>query len=179
MPPRPLWRGGAGGRVDAGGAIPDLSYRGGPYPTNRGTGQGDVDAPSGASPGQGGIARETLRSLHEQLGEAGVDPRHLLAREPLLQERGGGEAEFGQALHVAALQLGADARQLVGLHREAAGHFDARAVVKQMKRGSRWHEKREQYLKEDGDDSMSDDDICERWKKTGRVASARGTLLHA
>ena len=70
-------------------------------------------------------------------------------------------------------------RSVTGLvHSYAASHFDARAVVKQMKRGRRWHEKRNQYLKEDGDDSMSDSDICEMWKKNGRVASARGTLLH-
>lgn len=64
------------------------------------------------------------------------------------------------------------------VHMYAASEFDAPAVVKQMKAGRRWPEKRLEYLKEDSDASMSDNDICERWAKNGRAASARGTLLH-
>ncbi len=71
-------------------------------------------------------------------------------------------------------------RSVTGLvHSYAASHFDPQAVVKQMKRGRRWPEKRDQYMKEDADDeSLSDDAICELWSKNGRIASARGTLLH-
>ena len=49
------------------------------------------------------------------------------------------------------------------VHSYAASHFDPQAVVKLMKRGRNWPEKREHYLKEDADESMSDDDICELW----------------
>ncbi len=70
-------------------------------------------------------------------------------------------------------------RSVTGLvHGYCASHFDPQHVVKQMKRGRRWPEKREQYLKEDADESMSDGDICEMWNRNGRVASSRGTLLH-
>ena len=70
-------------------------------------------------------------------------------------------------------------RSVTGLvHMYAASEFDAPAVVKQMKNGKRWPEKRLEYLKDDSDASMSDDDICDKWAKNGRAASARGTLLH-
>ena len=70
-------------------------------------------------------------------------------------------------------------RSVTGLvHGYCASHFDPQHVVKQMKRGRRWPEKREQYLKEDANESMSDGDICEMWNRNGRVASSRGTLLY-
>ena len=70
-------------------------------------------------------------------------------------------------------------RSVTGLvHMYESSEFRPHEVVMQMKRGKRWPDKRLEYLKDDCDESMSDDDICERWSKNGKAASARGTLLH-
>ena len=50
-------------------------------------------------------------------------------------------------------------------------------AVRAMKNGSRWQEKREEYLTDAGQE-MGDDEIVQLWKLRGEVASARGTLLH-
>ena len=46
-----------------------------------------------------------------------------------------------------------------------------------MKAGKNWEEKRHAFLTADGDE-MDDSEIVELWEKKGKVASARGTLLH-
>ena len=46
-----------------------------------------------------------------------------------------------------------------------------------MKNSGRWEERRLEFLHADGTE-MSSDEIAQRWEKQGRVASARGTLLH-
>ena len=69
-------------------------------------------------------------------------------------------------------------RSITGLiHTYEGQDFDPHMAVRAMKNGSRWHEKREDYLTDDGEE-MGDDEIVQLWKRRGNVASARGTLLH-
>ena len=70
------------------------------------------------------------------------------------------------------------ARSTTGLvHAYGGRDFDPHMAVRAMKVGSRWAEKREEYLTDDGQE-MGDDEIVHVWKHRGKVASARGTLLH-
>ena len=69
-------------------------------------------------------------------------------------------------------------RSVTGLvHTYEGQDFDPHAAVGAMKNGSRWHEKREDYLTADGEE-MGDDQFVDLWLRRGSVASARGTLLH-
>jgi hypothetical protein len=69
-------------------------------------------------------------------------------------------------------------RSVTGLvHTYEGQDFDPYVAVRAMKNGSRWHEKREDYLTDDGQE-MGDDEIVQLWSRRGNVASARGTLLH-
>ena len=69
-------------------------------------------------------------------------------------------------------------RSVTGLvHTYGGRDFDPHMAVRAMKKGSRWHDKREEYLTDDGQE-MGDDEIVQLWKHRGKVASARGTLLH-
>lgn len=69
-------------------------------------------------------------------------------------------------------------RSVTGLvHTYEGQAFDPHVAVRAMKNGSRWHEKREDYLTDDGE-AMGDDEIVQLWKRRGNVASAGGTLLH-
>ena len=69
-------------------------------------------------------------------------------------------------------------RSVTGLvHAYEGQDFDPHVAVRAMRNGSRWHEKRENYLTDDGDE-MGDEEIVQLWKRRGNVASARGTLLH-
>ena len=69
-------------------------------------------------------------------------------------------------------------RSVTGLvHTYEGQDFDPHLAVRAMKNGKLWHEKREDYLTDYGDE-MGADQIVQLWKRRGNIASARGTLLH-
>ena len=69
-------------------------------------------------------------------------------------------------------------RSVTGLfHAYQASHFDPMVAIEAMKRGKNWAVKMQEFVNEAGD-CMSDDEICNLWQLRGRIASARGTLLH-
>ena len=55
--------------------------------------------------------------------------------------------------------------------------FDPITAVATMKAGARWEERRDQIVNSDGSE-MTNDEIIEMWRRKGRIASSRGTLLH-
>jgi hypothetical protein len=63
---------------------------------------------------------------------------------------------------------------VVGKYHEA---FDADVAVGMMRNGSKWSEKRELYLHEDGREMM-DEEIKLQWSRNGQVQSGRGSLMH-
>ena len=68
-------------------------------------------------------------------------------------------------------------RSVTGLVHTYCSNFDARVAVQSMKKGANWDEKKEHFVTDAGE-YMSDDEIVSLWNFNGRVASARGTLLH-
>ena len=68
-------------------------------------------------------------------------------------------------------------RSVTGLVHAYASHFDPHAAVHAMKGSAKWLEKREAFLTDSGRE-LEDDEIVDLWAHRGRVASARGTLLH-
>ena len=64
------------------------------------------------------------------------------------------------------------------VHAYAGSHFDPAAVIALMRNGRKWEEEKQyEYIPDDGT-PMTDEQIVDRWHFDGRVASARGTLLH-
>jgi hypothetical protein len=56
--------------------------------------------------------------------------------------------------------------------------FDADAVIPKMRANTRtWPTKRLEFIKEDGTE-MNDEEIKNKWRINGNVASSRGTLMH-
>ena len=68
-------------------------------------------------------------------------------------------------------------RSVTGLVHTYGWEFDPHAAVQAMKNGARWPEKRASFMT-DSDTEMSDGEIVDFWKRSGQIASARGTLLH-
>ena len=69
-------------------------------------------------------------------------------------------------------------RSVTGLvHSYCTGAFRPAEAVASMKASGRWEERRLDFLHADGTE-MNSDEIAQRWERQGRVASARGTLLH-
>lgn len=68
-------------------------------------------------------------------------------------------------------------RSVTGLVHSYASDFDPSATVRTMKSSARWPEKREAFLTDAGEE-MAYPEIVELWERCGRIASARGTLLH-
>ena len=69
-------------------------------------------------------------------------------------------------------------RSVTGLvHAYEASHFEPMVAIEAMKRGKNWPVKMEEFFNEEGN-CMSDEEICNLWQFRGRIASARGTLLH-
>ena len=69
-------------------------------------------------------------------------------------------------------------RSVTGLiHSYCSSSFDPLDAAATMKKGRNWDEKRQEYLNPDGHE-MEDVEIAELWEKKGKVASAKGTLLH-
>jgi hypothetical protein len=67
-------------------------------------------------------------------------------------------------------------RSVTGLVHAYASEFDPYAAVRAMKNSARWPEKVLEFTTEAGE--MQDSEIVELWARRGRIASARGTLLH-
>ena len=68
-------------------------------------------------------------------------------------------------------------RSVTGLVHAYASRFDPGRAVRAMKSSARWPEKREGFLNEAGEE-LEDAEIVALWEQRGRIASARGTLLH-
>ena len=68
-------------------------------------------------------------------------------------------------------------RSVTGLVHTYGWEFDPHAAVQAMKNGARWPEKRASFMTDSGTE-MSDGEIVQMWKRSGQIASARGTLLH-
>ena len=68
-------------------------------------------------------------------------------------------------------------RSVTGLVHAYNSEFDPYAAVRAMKNSTRWPEKREAFLNDVGKE-LEDSEIVELWARRGRIASARGTLLH-
>ena len=67
-------------------------------------------------------------------------------------------------------------RSVTGLLHRYASDFDPRAALMAMKNGKDWEMKRAE-LEGQGLD-VSDEAFIQRWSQCGKIASARGTLLH-
>ena len=104
-------------------------------------------------------------------------PLRLKQQNPMPREA---RIEFDEGTHTYWIDGDKKApRSVTGLvHSYEAKGFDPTEVVAAMKGGKRWQEKRVAYLKDGGEDSMSEGEITQRWRANGAVASARGTLLH-
>jgi len=68
-------------------------------------------------------------------------------------------------------------RSVTSLVHQFEEPFDADAIIKKMRKGSRWHLKLKDYTKPNGE-VMDDDEIKAKWEKNRNVASSRGTLMH-
>lgn len=68
-------------------------------------------------------------------------------------------------------------RSVTGLVHAYASCFDPGTAVRTMKSSARWPQKREGFLNEAGEE-LDDAEIVALWEQRGRIASARGTLLH-
>ena len=85
---------------------------------------------------------------------------------------------FYEASHTYTVDAIPAPRSVTGLvHAYQASNFDPMLAIEAMKRGKNWPVKMEEFIGEDGS-CMSDEEICNVWQHRGRVASARGTLLH-
>ena len=104
-------------------------------------------------------------------------PLWLKRENPMPREA---RIEFEESNHAYTIDGGKKApRSVTGLvHSYKAKGFDPKEVVVAMKGGKRWSEKRVDYMKASGEESMSEDEITNKWKSNGAIASARGTLLH-
>ena len=67
-------------------------------------------------------------------------------------------------------------RSVTALVHDYGSEFAPAVAIAAMKAGARWEEKKAEFVI-DGRE-MSDAEIIEAWRRKGRVASARGTLLH-
>ena len=100
----------------------------------------------------------------------------LSARHPMARED---RIVFHEESHTYTIDKSIDApRSVTGLvHFYQSGHFDPTVAIEAMKNGKNWETKMEEFINEDGV-CMSDEEICQLWQRRGRIASARGTLLH-
>jgi len=97
----------------------------------------------------------------------------LAALNPLpLEDR----IHFDEASHTYTFDGELVARSVTGLLHQYASDFDPQAALAAMKASRQWEDKRAE-LEAQGL-GVSDDEIKDRWSHSGRVASARGTLLH-
>ena len=100
----------------------------------------------------------------------------LQAKNTLGQREG--RIVFFEADHVYEVDGVQAPRSVTGLvHSYCPSRFDPLKAVAAMKSSKGWQEKREGFLKPDGHE-MTDTEIAGQWENKGRVASARGTLLH-
>jgi hypothetical protein len=97
----------------------------------------------------------------------------LAALHPLpLEDR----IHFDEASHTYTFDSKLVPRSVTGLLHQFASDFNPQAALAAMKASHRWEDKRAE-LEAQGL-GVSDAEILTRWNFTGRVASARGTLLH-
>ena len=83
---------------------------------------------------------------------------------------------FDEATHTYTFMGERVPRSVTGVLHGYASTFDPHAALLQMRNGRDWETKRAE-LEAQGL-GVSDDDFLQRWSHSGRVASARGTLLH-
>ena len=99
----------------------------------------------------------------------------LSAKNPMAREK---RIVFYEDSHTYTVDGIKAPRSVTGLvHAYEASNFQPLVAIEAMKRGKNWPVKMEEFINEDGD-CMSDEEICNLWQLRGRIASARGTLLH-
>ena len=114
-----------------------------------------------------------LASFHLPRFDQRIDT--LQRRNPLPREA---RIRFDEAEHTYTIDGHVLApRSVTGLVHAYASHFDPYKAIGCMRSGRRWGERQLEFMKDDGE-LMTDGEIVELWAARGRVASARGTLLH-
>ena len=106
----------------------------------------------------------------------GASDKHdiLKGQHPLLRDR---RIVFHEEKHEYFVDNVKVPRSVTGLVHTYGWEFDPHAAIQAMKNGARWPEKRASFMT-DSDTEMSDGEIVDFWKRSGQIASARGTLLH-
>ena len=124
----------------------------------------------------------------DELGDWRQPDEQFLANFQLAPSRGKGKLaalnplpledriHFEEASHTYTFDGAVVPRSVTGLLHQFASHFDPQAALAAMKASHRWEDKKAE-LEAQGL-GTSDDQILHRWSLSGRVASARGTLLH-
>ena len=114
-----------------------------------------------------------LASFHLPRFDQRIDA--LQQRNPLPRES---RIVFCEAEHTYTIDGTVRApRSVTGLAHAYASHFDPSAAIECMRAGRNWEHRQLEFLKSDGD-AMTDAEIIELWTARGKIASARGTLLH-
>ena len=99
----------------------------------------------------------------------------LSTRNPMAREH---RIVFYEDSHTYTVDSVEAPRSVTGLvHEYQASHFDPSAAIAAMRNGKNWPTRKDEFVNADGA-CMSDEEIRELWQLRGRVASARGTLLH-
>ena len=99
----------------------------------------------------------------------------LQRRNPLPRET---RIVFDEAQHVYTIDGTTKApRSVTGLVHAYASEFDPYAACACMRAGKNWDERQLEFRKGNGD-IMTDTEIVEVWSARGKLASARGTLVH-
>ena len=99
-----------------------------------------------------------------------LSDKHPMAREDRIV--------FYEASHTYTVDAIKAPRSVTGLvHEYQASHFDPAVAIEAMRNGKNWATKKDEFVNADGG-CMSDDEITALWERRGRIASARGTLLH-
>ena len=106
----------------------------------------------------------------------GASDKHdiLKGQHPLLRDR---RIVFHEEKHEYFVDNVKVPRSVTGLVHTYGWEFDPHAAIQAMKNGARWPEKRASFMTDSGTE-MSDGEIVQMWKRSGQIASARGTLLH-
>jgi hypothetical protein len=114
-----------------------------------------------------------LASFHLPRFDQRVDV--LKARHPLPRE---GRISFREDVHEYTVDgVVKVPRSVTGVVHSYASHFDSLKAVACMRKGRNWEHKQHEFAKECGE-VMTDEEIVQLWQDRGKVASARGTLLH-
>ena len=114
-----------------------------------------------------------LASFHLPRYDQRIDT--LQQRHPLPRES---RIVFDEAEHTYTIDGTVRApRSVTGLVHAYASPFDPYKAIECMRAGRNWEQRQLEFINNDGD-AMSDTEIIKLWAARGKIASARGTLLH-